>query len=166
MTIHHENPFLPPPEARDRARQLRGRLAGPVTIVTAGDDGMTASAVLVLEGSPPRLLVGINESADFHDAVNETRKFVVHVGQQQHRQLADRFAEVAPAPGGLFKGLEVEKTEWGPLMAGFATWAGCRLEACQTIGWQVLVVAEIEHLEVADLDDPLIYFRGRYRKLA
>ena len=165
MTIHNEHPFLPPPEARDRARQLRGRLAGPVTIVTAGDDGMTASAVLVLEGSPPRLLVGINEIADFHDAVKATQKFVVHIALQEHRPLSDRFAEIAPSPGGLFAGLEVTQTAWGPLIAGFANWAGCRLENTHHIGWQVLVVGEIEHLEVAEIDDPLLYFRGRYRSL-
>ncbi|MBA3360333.1 MAG: flavin reductase [Acidimicrobiia bacterium] len=166
MTIHHENPFLPPPEARDRARQLRGRLAGPVTIVTAGDDGMTASAVQVLEGAPPRLLVGVNEAADFHGAVNVTGKFVVHIARQEHRQLSDRFAELAPSPGGLFAGLEVTETEWGPLIAGFGNWAGCRLGACHSIGWQVLVVGEIEHLELGAIDDPLIYFRGRYRSLS
>lgn len=166
MTIHNEHPFLPPPEARDRARQLRGRLAGPVTIVTAGDDGMTASAVLVLEGSPPRLVVGINEASDFCDAVKETSRFVVHVGEQRHRQLADRFAEIAPSPGGLFSGLEVTSTEWGPLIGGFDTWAGCLLEAYYPIGWQVLVVGEIVHLQLAEFNDPLIYFRGRYRSLA
>lgn len=166
MTIHHENPFLPPPEARDRARQLRGRLASPVTIVTAGDDGMTASAVLVLEGSPTRVLVGVNEAADFHEAVNSTRRFVVHIGGQDHRHLSDRFAEIAPSPGGLFAGLEIVDTEWGPRIVGFQNWAGCRLETCHTIGWQVLVVGEIEHLELGELDDPLIYFRGRYRSLS
>ena len=137
-----------------------------MTIVTAGDDGMTASAVLVLEGSPPRILVGVNEAADFHAAVNDTGRFVVHVARQEHRHLSDRFAEIAPSPGGLFAGLATEATEWGTRLLGFDTWAGCRLEDCQRIGWQVLVVGEIEHLEVGGLDDPLVYFRGRYRSLA
>jgi flavin reductase (DIM6/NTAB) family NADH-FMN oxidoreductase RutF len=137
-----------------------------VTIVTAGDDGMTASAVLVLEGSPPRVLVGINETADFHAAVNETGRFVVHVARQQDRNLSDRFAELAPSPGGLFAGLEIEETEWGPRIVGFDNWAGCLLEDCYPIGWQVLVVGKIEHLEVADVSDPLLYFRGRYRSLS
>jgi hypothetical protein len=29
-----------------------------------------------------------------------------------------------------------------------------------------LLVAEIEHLQLGDLEDPLLYFRGRYRSLA
>lgn len=166
MTIHNENPFLPPPEARDRARQLRGRLAAPVTIVTAGRDGMTASAVLILEGSPPRIVVAINEAAEFHDAVRETKRFVVHVATGEHRQLADRFAELAPSPGGLFAGLEVIDTEWGPLLPGFPNWAGCLVEDAYNVGWQVLLIGEIEHFELAELDDPLLYFRGRYRSLS
>lgn len=166
MTVHSEHPFLPPPEARDRIRQLRGRLAGPVTIVTAGQDGMTASAVLVMEGDPPRVVAAISEMADFVEAVNTTRRFVMQVAVQDHRQLADRFAEIAPSPGGLFHGLAVVETEWGPLIEGFDTWVGCRLETTLTVGYQLLVVGMIEHLEVGQLDDPLIYFRGRYRKLS
>ena len=166
MTVHSEHPFLPPPEARDRVRQLRGRLVGPVTIVTSGDDGMTASAVLIMEGAPPRLVATISELADFRESVEKTRRFVMQVAGQEHRHLSDRFAEISPAPGGLFHGLTVIETEWGPRLDGFGTWAGCTLETTLTVGYQVLVVGMIEHLEVGDIDDPLIYFRGRYRKLA
>ena len=35
-----------------------------------------------------------------------------------------------------------------------------------TVGYQILVVGMIDHLQVGPLEDPLIYFRGRYRKLA
>ena len=166
MTVHSEHPFLPPPEERDRVRRLRGRLVAPVTIVTAGEDGMTASAVLVMEGDPPRLAATINELADFHDAVERTRKFVMQVATQEHRHLSDRFAEIAPSPGGLFHGLTMVETEWGPRIDGFDTWAGCTLENSLTVGYQILVVGMIDHFEVGDLDDPLLYFRGRYRKLA
>lgn len=166
MTIHSEHPFLPPPEARDRVRQLRGRLVAPVTIVTAGEDGMTASAVLVVEGDPPRVAVTISELAAFRTAVERTRRFVMQVATQDHRQLSDRFAEIAPSPGGLFHGLPTSQTEWGPRIEGFDTWAGCTLETTLTVGYQILVVGMIEHLEVGEIDEPLIYFRGRYRKLA
>jgi flavin reductase (DIM6/NTAB) family NADH-FMN oxidoreductase RutF len=166
VTVHSEHPFLPPPEARDQVRQLRGRLAAPVTIVTAGEDGMTASAVLVMEGDPPRLVATINELADFRDAVERTQKFVMHVATQEHRHLSDRFAEIAPSPGGLFHDLSVIETEWGPRIDGFRTWAGCTLETTIAVGYQLLIVGMIDHLVVGDLDDPLVYFRGRYRKLA
>ena len=165
MTVHSEHPFLPPAEERNRVRQLRGRLVAPVTIVTAGEDGMTASAVTVIEGEPSRLVATISEMADFREAVVRTGRFVMHVGKQEHRHLADRFAEIAPSPGGLFHGLTVVETDWGPRLDGFDTWAGCTLENMLTIGYQVLVIGTIDHLELGELADPLIYFRGRYRKL-
>lgn len=166
MTIHSEHPFQTPPEQRDRARQLRGRLAAPVTIITSGTDGMTASAVFVVEGNPPRVIIGISETADFHEAVNTTGRFVMHIGEYRHRPLSDRFAEIAPSPGGLFAGLETVATPWGPRIVGFDNWAGCRLEGTMAVGAQILVVGEIEELDLGELEDPLIYFRGRYRKLA
>ncbi len=49
--IHDEHPFVTPPEQRDPARRLRGRLAAPVTILTAGRDrnrtGLTVSSLVV-----------------------------------------------------------------------------------------------------------------------
>jgi flavin reductase (DIM6/NTAB) family NADH-FMN oxidoreductase RutF len=166
VTLHSENPFIPPAEERDRVRQLRGRLAGPVTIVTAGQDGMTASAVLVVDGDPARMAVAVSEVANFRDAVERTGKFVMHVATQEQRQLSDRFAELAPSPGGLFHGLTVVESEWGPVIDGFSTWTGCRLESMTPLGYQVLIVGVIEYLEVGDLHDPLVYFRGRYRKFS
>jgi flavin reductase (DIM6/NTAB) family NADH-FMN oxidoreductase RutF len=165
VTIHDENPFMSPPESRDRVRQFRGRLAAGVTIVTAGHDGMTASSVLVVEGEEPRFVVAVSEMAEFWEAVEHTAKFVVHVASAGHRQLSDRFAELAPSPGGVFAGLEVTETEWGPLLAGFDTWGGCRVESATPLGFQRLLVGVIEYLEVGDLIEPLIYFRGRYRSL-
>ena len=141
-------------------------MVAPVTIVTAGEDGMTASAVLIMEGDPPRLAATISELADFREAVERTRRFVMHVGKEEHRQLADRFAEVSPSPGGLFHGLTVTETQWGPRLGGFDTWVGCSLETTLTVGFQILVVGMIDYFELGELEDPLVYFRGRYRKLA
>lgn len=127
---------------------------------------MTASAVLVVEGDLPRVVAAISEVADFHTAVKQTGNFVMHVGSQEHRHLSDRFAELAPSPGGLFHDLTLIPTKWGPRIEGFENWVGCSLETTLAVGYQILVVGMIEHLEVGRLDDPLIYFRGRYRKLA
>lgn len=127
---------------------------------------MTASAVLVIEGDPPRLVATINELADFRDAVERTGKFVIQVAAQEHRHLSDRFAEISPSPGGLFHDLAIVETDWGPRIDGFHTWAGCTLETTIAVGYQLLIVGMIDHLVVGELDDPLVYFRGRYRKLA
>ena len=55
--IHEgEHPFHPPEGERDPVRRMRGRLAAPVTIITAGDDvgrsGLTVSSLMLAEGDP------------------------------------------------------------------------------------------------------------------
>lgn len=168
--IHREHPFATPPDERDPARRFRGRLAAPVTVWTAGDAsgraGLTISSVAVADGDPALLLGLINDLTDLWTALLEHRTFVVHVLDRSQRALAERFALRRPAPGGLFAGLEVTSSPWGPVLADAPTRAYCRLEGTTTTGYLELVRATIEDLDVADdLDDPLIHFRGRYRAL-
>jgi flavin reductase (DIM6/NTAB) family NADH-FMN oxidoreductase RutF len=81
------------------------------------------------------------------------------------RQLADRFAGVLPSPGGLFRQDEWRDTGYGPVLATGSSWAGCRLEQARPYGWGMLVEASIEQVELGPGEDPLVYYRGRYRRL-
>jgi flavin reductase (DIM6/NTAB) family NADH-FMN oxidoreductase RutF len=167
--IHTEHPFVPPPEDRDPIRRFRGRLPAPVTIITAGPPerrtGLTISSLVVAEGEPGRLFFLVGAVTDLFTAIEDSGRFAVHVAEQQHRQLADRFAGVRPAPGGVFAGLEFSDGDWGPVLAGFGTTALCRLESVAETAHHMLVEAVIEHLEVHDPAAPLAYFRGSYRRL-
>ena len=90
---------------------------------------------------------------------------VVQLLAWEHRDLAEMFAGVAPAPGGAFRQAEFEQTEWGPRLTSASTWAGVRLESEQQVGWSTLVTTVVEHLEVggeAADDEPLRHRRGRY----
>lgn len=168
MSIHSEHPFSVPVDQRDPVRRLRGRLAAPVTVLTAGGEdpaGLTVSSVLVVEGEPARVISIVGGGSDFLDAAIGSGAFVVHVLGADHGPLADVFAGLRPSPGGMFAGREREDTDWGPRLVEVADWAGCRLEETRPIGDQILVVGNIEHLEVSDIGDPLVYFRGNYRRL-
>lgn len=169
MSIHDENPFAPPPAERDPVRRLRGRLAAPVTVLTAGDGhqraGLTVSSLLVVEGQPGRVAALVGEVTDFWEVVSGTGAFLVHVLAGGDWELADRFAGLRPTPGGTFVGLEVEDTPFGPRLAAVADWAGCRLESAEELGFHRLLVGTIEETRLSDLSDPLVYFRGRYRHL-
>lgn len=169
MTIHDEHPFRLPPEQRELGRRFRGRLASGVTVLTAGSAarpvGLTASSITVVDGSPWRVVAVISDTSDFYDAVEEGRGFVVHLLELRHRRLADRLAGLAPAPGGMFKDLELIETPWGPRLGELSTWAACRVESVTPVGYQHLLVGAIEEVAVHELDEPLVYFRGRYRAL-
>ena len=156
--------------ANDDARRLRGRLARGVTVWTAGEDasacGLTVASVIVTEGEPPHVLGTIGDLADLLDAVRATGRFVVHVLAEADRALAHRFAGTVPVPGGPFRGLDVEQSDYGPILPAVGTRASCRLVDESRRGYPVLLDGVIEEAVIGDLDAPLAYFRGQYRGLA
>jgi flavin reductase (DIM6/NTAB) family NADH-FMN oxidoreductase RutF len=184
VTIHSEDPFATPQGQRSPLRRLRGRFAAPVSLWTApgsasggGPAGLTVSSMLVVDGEPGRVLGLVDEESDLWGAIGEAGRFAVAPLRAGDRQLADRFAGLLPAPGGVFRGLSFRDTGYGPVLAELATWVGCRLTDSRPCGWALLVEGEIEHLELGgsaepggsaapeEPDAPLVHYRGRYRTL-
>ena len=167
--IHDEHPFATPPQQRDPVRQFRGRLAAPVTIITAGSGeqaaGLTVSSLVVAEGEPPYLYFLLGSTTDLFYKLEQTGKFIVHVCEARHQALSDVFAGLRPSPGGRFAGLEVEDSEWGPVLTDFATRAYCTMLDSDEETYSVMVEGSVDKIELGDIDDPLVYFRGRYRPL-
>jgi len=118
--------------------------------------------MLVADGDPGRVLGLIDEESDLWDALTEAGRFAVAPLGPDDRQLADRFAGLSPAPGGLFAAGEWTPTEYGPVPAHAGTWAGCRLESSRECGWALLVEGVIETISVDENTAPLIHYRGRY----
>jgi flavin reductase (DIM6/NTAB) family NADH-FMN oxidoreductase RutF len=164
-----ENPFATPPELRDPARRLRGRLAAPVTVWTAGVGerraGLTISSLLVAEGEPASVVGLVNPTSDLWDALHETKAFVVHVLGQGDRRLAQRFAGTWPSPGGLFAGEPIEDSPWGPKLPLAGTRACCRFAESTEAGYQQLVRGTIESIELGPETSPLVYWQGRFQRL-
>ncbi|HEY7045049.1 MAG TPA: flavin reductase [Nocardioidaceae bacterium] len=171
MTIHSEHPFLPPESERDPVRRWRGRLGGTVSLWTSGTGtgpdgqaGLTVSSYLVAAGEPGHVLALLDPDALLTDRMLQTRTAVVQLLEWKHRDLADAFAGVAPAPGGVFTLGRWVDTEWGPRLADASSWAGVRLSTgeAKTVGWSVLVDTVIEHLEIGEEHQRLVHHRGRY----
>ena len=168
--IHEgEHPFIPPEAERDPVRRLRGRLVAPVTIITAGDDagraGLTISSLMLAEGDPGSVHFLLGPTADVYDVIERTDRFVVHVLSHQHRALSEVFAGRRPSPGGPFTGVAVTDTDWGPALDDIGDRAFCSGISAVEHGYSLLVSADIDEVVVADLTDPLTYFRGSYRSL-
>jgi flavin reductase (DIM6/NTAB) family NADH-FMN oxidoreductase RutF len=174
VTIHSEHPFSLPEDQRDSARRLRGRLGGTVTLLTAGDGsdraGLTVSSVMLALGEPAHVLALVDPDSDLADRVAETGAAVLQVLDWRHRDLAEAFAGVAPAPGGPFRMARWEQTAWGPRLDGCAAWAGLRVvdagpggagEAVE-VGWSRLLDGVVEEVALAEEADPLLHRRGRY----
>jgi flavin reductase (DIM6/NTAB) family NADH-FMN oxidoreductase RutF len=166
MTISPSDPFATPDHLRSPVRRLRGRLPAAVTLWTApGPAGLTVSSTLVVDGDPGHLIGVLDEESELWTAIEDAGRFAVTALTSADRQLADRFAGLMPAPGGLFAGGGWRETEYGPVPAERASWAGCRLEGARPVGWGLLVEATIETIELGDAEPPLVHYRGRYREL-
>jgi 3-hydroxy-9,10-secoandrosta-1,3,5(10)-triene-9,17-dione monooxygenase reductase component len=167
--IHSDNPFVDDPDSRDPVRRFRGRLSAPVTIVTAGGEadrtGLTVSSLVIVEGEPGRVEVVVGPTTDLWDAAAGTGRFVIHVCTDEDRALTEVFAGLRPSPGGIFAGLEVNQSDWGPVIDRLTNRAYCTFEDRREVGYSGLISGTIDRVEVADLNRPLTYFRGRFHTL-
>lgn len=163
MTIHDSHPF---PTPDDAVRRFRGRSGGAVSLWTTGDEddraGLTVSSWMVAGGEPGRVLALLDPVADLTELLLERRRGVVQLLRWNHRDLADAFAGIAPAPGGPWRLDQWESTPHGPRLASATTWADVSVESDVEVGWSRLVTCTIDALVVGDDSDPLIHRRGRY----
>jgi flavin reductase (DIM6/NTAB) family NADH-FMN oxidoreductase RutF len=166
MTIHANDPF---PQDRSPLRRLRGRMPATVTLWTGYGDGgrlagLTVSSTLIAEGSPGSVVGLLDDESELYAAVLAARRFVVTMLGAEDGQLADRFAGLLPAPGGLFAQDPWEPSEFGPVRPG-RSWVGCTLTATKPVGYAVLVEATVDRVELVADEVPLVRHRGRYVRL-
>jgi flavin reductase (DIM6/NTAB) family NADH-FMN oxidoreductase RutF len=105
----------------------------------------------------------ISPTSDLWDVIRSTGRFVVHVLGEGGETLAERFAGLRPSPGGLFAGLRTESSDWGPSLLDFPNRAMCSLLEAAEVGYHVMVRSAVDEFTMTDFDEPLVYFRGRYR---
>jgi flavin reductase (DIM6/NTAB) family NADH-FMN oxidoreductase RutF len=173
VTIHSEHPFATPAGDRDPLRRFRGRTASAVSVWTSGAGrgraGWTVSSFLVADGDPGEVVGVLDEDSALGELLADggEETFVVNLLAWEQRGLADAFAGLAPAPGGVFRLGTWSDTDWGPALAGSAGWLGARLrpEPLEHAGWGLLVRARVEHVELPDVpaDGVLVHLQGRYR---
>ena len=172
MTIHSEHPFATPAGDRDPLRRFRGRMASGVSVWTAGTGrdrvGWTVSSLLVADGDPGEVVGVLDEDSALGELLADggDQTFVVNLLPWEQRNLADAFAGLAPAPGGVFRLGTWTDSAWGPVLGGSAGWLGARLRPAplEHAGWGLLVRATVEHVEVAEpsADGVLLHLQGRY----
>ena len=156
-------------------RDTIGLFASGVTVITTrvGDvvRGMTANAVSSVSLEPTLLLVCVDRRARMHDLLQEAGAFTVNILAEDQEALASHFAgrgKDGPPPPGL-------RFEYGPGThdGGVPTIAGC-LAAIHCVVAQIyeggdhtILLGRITDLLPGRPDrPPLLWFRGRYRRLA
>ncbi len=149
-------------------RDAMGCFATGITIVTALDAtgtpvGLTANSFTSVSLDPPLLLVCIANTAGTAPILRDAAHFgvnVLQIGQQptSNRFAAkgeDRFANQPWAPG---------QTSV-PLLGGSLVSFECQRESLHEAGDHFILVGRVVRAQFEPHRDPLLYFRGKYRRL-
>jgi len=156
--------------APEELRHILGQFATGVTVVTSNDAdgepcGTTANAFTSVSLDPPLILICLALESQTLDGIRATNAFVANIladGQQEHsnwfarkgvRLLPDQH-EFNPGKLGV------------PVLTGTVAHLECEVERIDPGGDHEIVLGRVVSFDRhEDAPDPLLFFRGGYRKL-
>lgn len=163
--------FIPEYRSGSDARTLRdamGCFATGVTIITAhaADGkpiGLTANSFTSVSLDPPLLLVCIANNAGSAEVLRSADSFAVNVLQIGQQPVSNLFAGKGEDR---FAGTRWEVGEYGaPILPSSLGIFECKRHALHEAGDHFLLVGQVEKASFEPRRDPLLYFRGKYRRL-
>ncbi|KQZ62298.1 alpha/beta fold hydrolase [Sphingopyxis sp. OPL5] len=149
-------------------RDALGCFATGVTVVTAmcpdgTPIGLTANSFTSVSLDPPLLLVCIANNAGSAPYLRDAERFAVNVLQIGQQPTSNRFAGKGEDRFGV---TPWEVGEYGtPVLTGSLSSFECSRDAVHDGGDHFLLVGRVLKAIFEPRRDPLLYFRGKYRKL-
>lgn len=163
--------FIPEFREGSDARTFRdalGCFATGVTIITAmGPDvkpvGLTANSFTSVSLDPPLLLVCVANNAGSAPVLKNAEHFAVNVLQIGQQPTSNRFAGKGEDR---FANTPWEVGEFGtPVLTGSLSSFECARDAVHDGGDHFILVGRVLKAMFEPRRDPLLYFRGKYRRL-
>lgn len=153
----------PYPVAQDTFREVAGRFATGVTIITTTDSeglaGTTASAVASLSLDPPMMLVCLNKTSATHDRIKASGVYGVNILAKEQNQIAFTFAKKG---GDKFAGVSWSPAINGvPFIGGSLARVACRVVDTAEGGTHTIFIGEVVEADSTDTE-PLTYYRGGF----
>ncbi|HEY8543452.1 MAG TPA: flavin reductase family protein [Acidimicrobiales bacterium] len=150
-----------------RFRAVLGRFATGVTVVTALDDdepvGLAANSFTSVSLDPPLVLFCAAKTSTTWPRIQAAGHFCVNVLGEHQEEVCRVFAT---------KGARrFDRVGWrrgasgAPVLDDALAWADCTIHAEHDAGDHVIVVGRVLDLDAGD-GEPLVFFGGRYRRLA
>jgi flavin reductase (DIM6/NTAB) family NADH-FMN oxidoreductase RutF len=159
---------MAPPRNSNEFRDVLGRLPTGVAVITTMSDqgpvGVACNSFASASLSPPLVSFFVARSSDTWPHVRRAGCFVANIlaGDQSDvcqafaQKGVDRFAGIAWRPG-----------QTGcPRIQGAIAWIECELSSVAPAGDHWAVLGAVRELGAPGDEDPLVFFRGRYHRLA
>ena len=148
-----------------------GCFATGVTIVTVDLDGevhgMTANAFASVSLDPMLVLVCVDHTTRTHAHLHAKKRFGINVLCEEQRAISEYYArpERTHEHAEQEAGARFERTRHGtPMLQGSLAYLECRLHSAEVAGDHTIFIAEVEDVVVRE-GEPLLFFRGKYRKV-
>jgi flavin reductase len=152
-------------------RKAMGSFATGVTVITVDYEGevhgMTANAFTSVSLDPLLVLVCVDHRARTHARLHAKKRFGVNILAEDQQAISEYYARASATHQHAEQeaGARFDRTKHGtPVLRGALTYLECRLHSAQDAGDHTIFIAEVEHVVVRE-GDPLLYFRGDYRRL-
>lgn len=146
-----------------RFREVLGRFATGVTVVTAFEDGVpvgfTCQAFASLSLQPPMVVLAPAKTSTSWPRMVKAGAFCVNILTDEQRAVSEAFAESREDK---FKGVPWHFGAAGtPVVDGCLAWVECALGAVHDAGDHELVTGRVLELGVSE-GNPLIFYRSGY----
>lgn len=151
-------------------KRAMSRFASGVNVLTVRDEGhhpygMTLSAFCSVSLEPLLVLVCVNRRTRTHDLVLRHGRFGVSVLSGSAIDVSLYCAEPGAdkhLPDEWLHDIPQSRT---PVLRDCLVHADCAVYATQRAGTHTIVVGSVEHISFGIEGDPLLYYRGTYRRL-
>lgn len=165
------------PVSADDFKAALGRFCSGVTVVTTvdgdgGDQAMTASAFTSLSLDPPLILVCVKKGGAMHGHLSAGAGFAVNVLGSDQETVSNRFAGWWKEGVSRWADLTIERApvSGSAWIGGSLAQLDCTLHSALDGGDHTIFVGRVDAAQVdgtaRDELAPLLYFAGRYRRLA
>ena len=157
------------PEAVAAARRFRdvlGRFASGVTVVTAVSDGqpvgMTCQSFSSVSLDPPLVLFIPARTSRAWPLIHRAGRFCVNFLSDAQAELSNTMASRGVDK---FQGVSWQPSEatGSPLFDGILGYVDCSIHAVHEAGDHYVVIGRVLDLSATDAEGPLLFYQGQYR---
>lgn len=147
-----------------RFRQLLGRFATGVAVVTADDSegnpaGMTANSLVSVSLNPPLISLCIDHAADMRRTLGQATRFTVNILAANQEAISRRFAEQGTRR---FEGIGFSRSDRGGIVLdGVLAHIECERMSEFPAGDHSIYLGRVVGGGTSD-GEPLLYYRGGY----
>jgi flavin-dependent trigonelline monooxygenase, reductase component len=152
-------------------RALGHFLTGVTVVTTIGADGepigMTANSFTSVSLDPPLVLLCVARSAASFAAMEQARRYAVHILHRDQDELSRTFARSAANGAQKFAVVAWHRGASGlPLLDECMARIECTITERVELGDHVGYIARVDDVEAEQGGAPLAFFRGQYTSLA